>query len=143
MTRVGARTLVQQVKTQRTCPMQFTVASVAQQFFKAFTGRCLAAVLPIFALPFPLHILEVFAEIGHMFFRHWIGATVAALMGHAAIVAGAIEADLKISTALVAILGPSRQTRQRVFPPTRVAVARQHAWKFSLKELSCQVRSKP
>src|SRR5216117_485722 len=115
MTRVGARTLVQQVKTQARCPMQFTVASVAQQFFKAFTGCCLAAVLSIFALPFALHILEVFAEIGDMFFGHWIGAAVAALMGHASVVAGAVEADLEIGPALMAGLGPPGQTRQRVF----------------------------
>ena len=76
MTRVGTRTLVyQQVTTQRTCPTQFTLASVTEQFFKAFTRCCFAAVLTAFGLPFALHILEVFAEIGHMFFRHWIGAT--------------------------------------------------------------------
>src|SRR6266487_4469927 len=133
MTRVGTRTLVQQVKTQGVCPTQFALASVAQQFFKAFTGCCLPAVLPIFAFPFPLHILEVFAEIGHMFFSDRIGAAVAALMGHARVVAGAIEADLEVGPALMAGLGPSRQTRQRVFPPAGVAMARQHGWHFSRK----------
>src|SRR2546422_7567823 len=111
MTRVGTRTLVQQVKTQRACPTQFTLVSVAEQFFKAFTGICFAAVLPIFALPFPLYIFEVFAEIGHMFFGHRIGAAVAALIGHASVVAGAVEADLEIGSALMADLGPSGQTR--------------------------------
>src|SRR5689334_11105818 len=106
--------------------MQFTLALVAQQFFKAFTGICLATVFPIFALPFAFYIFEVFAEIGHMFFGHGIGAAVAALMGHAGVVTGAVEADFEVGPALMAGLGAARQARQRVFPATSVAMARQH-----------------
>ena len=106
--------------------MQLTLASVAQQFFKTFTGCCFATALPIFALPFAFYIFEVFAEIGHMFFGHRIGAAVAALMGHARIIAGAIQADFEVGSALMAGLGASRQARQRVFPATSVAMARQH-----------------
>ena len=58
-----------------------------------------------------------------MFFGDWIGTAIAALMGGARIVAGAIQADPQIGVATVARFTATGLTGQRPFPSAHVTMA--------------------
>jgi len=55
-------------------------ASIAEQLFQARPSRFFPRVGFFFAGPGAPDEFEIFAKVGHMFFRHGIGAAVAALV---------------------------------------------------------------
>ena len=66
--------------------------------------------------------IKVFAKIRGGLFHDGIGAAIAALMGHAPVVAGAVEADAEVGAALVAGITATRQARQSPFPAAFVTM---------------------
>jgi hypothetical protein len=88
----------------------------------------------------PAREIEILAEIAHTFFLDWFGAAVAALMGDAGIVTGAVQADPQIGVALMAGFTPPRQAGQPPFPAASVTMARfSHTWRMLVAILrACQ-----
>ena len=78
----------------------------------------------LFAGPVATDEIEVFAEVGEVFFCDRVGATIPALMSQARLIAHAIEADFEIRPALVTSFRAPGQSRERVFPTTIVTMPR-------------------
>src|SRR6266496_1522667 len=58
----------------------------AEELFQVFAGGIFARVAVRLAGPGAADEIEVFAEVGHVLFRHGIGAPLAALVGRARVV---------------------------------------------------------
>jgi len=87
-------------------------ASISEQFFQLGARGLLPGVFDLFGHPITADEFEILAEIAHLFFEHGFGAPLAALLGYARIVGGAIEAYAEVRPAFHAHFAAARITVQ-------------------------------
>src|SRR5262245_7455499 len=109
---------------------------VAQQLFQLLPRGLFSRARVFLRDPLAANEFKILAEVSNVFFRHRLGAAIAALISHTRIVAHTIQAHLQVRTALVTRLAASGQAGAREFPAalmamtSHVAVPFRH-WKMS------------
>ena len=80
---------------------------VAEEFVEGVSRLVGAGVACAFAGPIAQRKVKVLAEVGPVFFSHWFGAALAALVGDTGVVKDTVEADAQILVTAVTTLTAS------------------------------------